>query len=151
LRAIDDAGNETIFTNSNTFSFDTVAPTPSDITFFPLSDSYIVATDSQNIQVNVNPNSGSPITSIKARMELYSNPASYTSVTSVTTGNFSSNYNLSNVDSQRVANNYRPYTFQITEICDQAGNCMAGVPYNTFFNVYADNVNLAQSSITIPS
>lgn len=132
---------------------DDTPPTILDTVLNPVDDTYIPANNARNIQISINPNGGSPTGLIQARMEDRANPAWFTpSITQNNTNTFSSSFNISTVDgSDRNANNYRPYTFQLQQVCDEAGNCLAGTPYTYEYNVYASTINIPSSTISIPS
>lgn len=85
-------------------------------------------------------------------MELFNNPSSFVSINQNNTNTFSYDFNLSRVDgTDRTVNNYRPYTFRVTEVCDEAGNCMSSVPVTYTYNVYADGYNASNSTVSFPN
>jgi len=103
----------------------------------------MVANAARTVQVTVDTAGGSPTSSIKTQMENATNPATFLSINQNNTNNFSYDFNLSRVDgSDKVVNrNYRPYSFSVTEICDEAANCLTSVPIAYTYNVYANGYN----------
>jgi len=103
----------------------------------------LLATTSQAFNFSFN-DGGSPV-SIYGQIEDVNNPSNF-----ITTFNpssyaysFSMNQNISKVDGvgDRWADNNtaRQYTYNITSICDQAGNCAStGLPKIFLYNVYAN-------------
>ena len=59
------------------------------------------------------------------------------------------NLNMSLVDgSDRLSpQNYRPYSLSLNQVCDEAGNCISGLPNNYDYNVYAASIDNGVSSI----
>lgn len=59
------------------------------------------------------------------------------------------NINLSLVDgSDRTTWNYRPYTLSLNQVCDEAWNCISGLPSDYTYNVYAADVDSGNSNLS---
>lgn len=98
---------------------------------------------------------GAPV-SITAQFEDFSNPAATLPVTNTPTYgyNFTSTQNISLVDSDRFAdgNTARQYSYNISNTCDQAGNCNPGVRvfnYNVYANPNSAWTNLVQDMASL--
>jgi hypothetical protein len=136
---------------------DNTAPTTSDITTTinatnyttaTILNAYFTASNNKNIDINVNVAWWSPITLINWSFEDFNNSAwfiapAFTSVTSPLTKNL----NISLVDNNLGTNNYRDYTYNITKVCDQAGNCTNNIAVFTY-HVYAGSINSLNSNVT---
>ncbi len=133
---------------------DDTYPAASDLSSIPIDNWYLKATNSKNITITADANWWSPIVKIKWKYEKYDSVWSYNSEKVSTSDNNSSTKdkletteNISLVDNNRNTNNYRPYNYKITEVCDEAWNCSNNV--KTFhYNVYANNIDSSYSSIT---
>ncbi len=64
-----------------------------------------------------------------------------------TDGYFNFNWDLRNVDLDRLSNWSREYTLTITKICDQAWNCWNWT-FNHNFNVYANTLNITTKTVS---
>ncbi len=134
--------------------FDDTPPSSSDITSNQTNGWYFRASTSFPISISWNASWWSPITLLQWQFEDF-NSTSMNSAKSSTSDNNSStsnvletNENISKVDtSDRTSNNYRNYLYNITNICDEAGNCTVN-PTSFSYNVYAWYVNLWNSSIS---
>jgi len=81
-----------------------------------------------------------------ADIEDYNNPSATLPVW-LTSNGF--NINLSLVDgSDRVTGNYRPYTLNLNQVCDEAWNCISGLPNDYIYNVYAADIDSGNSSLS---
>ncbi len=88
---------------------------------------------------------GSPINFIQVDTENENTLAPvdiYTSVTSF----LSFIWNMRNVDSDILVNGGREYTFNLTDICDEAWNCWSGIDPK-IHTVYANTTNIAQHAV----
>jgi len=142
---------------SPVIKFDTKAPTINDIdasSFIPHPSWALEANSSQSIRFEVDTNAWSWLKSITANME---SPYSVNQVVSKTQNNnstYSQFFNTSIVDGndrRRDNNTAREYTFTITELCDQAGNC-ANIPAAKYdYNVYANARNIHTSNTRVIS
>lgn len=134
---------------SNTITcqkYDDTPPSPSDITSSQISGWYFRATNSFPINVTWNASGWSPITLIQWQFENLSNHLSFNSIRSTNSNILSGTENISIVDGlDRNSNNYREYSYIITNICDEAGNCTT-TPVTFNYNVYAWHINNSQSS-----
>lgn len=144
-----------IRTYSQVYRIDRTPPVPSDITWnwVTKNNTYITAKLSENFSISVWPSGWAPITSIQGRFERANTPATtwniltiWESVSSLTS-TLNLNRDIRSVDNQRTTNNFREYLFRITEVCDEAWNCMINSQKPTYtYNVYANYVNAANSS-----
>ncbi|MDD3145139.1 MAG: hypothetical protein PHV23_03415 [Candidatus Gracilibacteria bacterium] len=134
--------------------YDDIPPVAVDITSSITNGDYFRASSSVPISVVGLSAGGSPITLLQGQFENTTNPASLNSVKSSTSDNnpgtlnvLETNEDISMVDGSDITtNNYRPYSYNITNICDEAGNCLAN-PASFTYNVYAGYINSSLSSV----
>ena len=135
-RAVDRAGNASAFVTSSTrVVVDTVPPDWSELAVSPANGTNVLATDSFQVSFVPSFTSGAPFKSVSASMEKFDD---YTSFYPVAPLGPTGTLNVSLVDGpDRQATGGRPYTLNLSGLCDFADNCVGGShPY--VFNVYAD-------------
>jgi hypothetical protein len=147
----DNASNQTTV-NYSIANIDKTIPVISDITWnwVNLNNTYFIANNSKNFDISVGTNGWSPIESIKWQFEK-SNANALENLTSSTNGNLSVTRNVSLIDhwvspSDLNANNYRLFTFKVTEVKDAAWNIMSPLPTFTYY-VYAWDIDLTKSTV----
>jgi len=133
---------------------DDTYPNSWDLSSNPTDDSYLKAINSKNITIYADENWWSPIVKIKWEFENYNNPGNYNSEKESDNDNNSSTLdqletteNISLVDNNRNSNNFRDYPYNITEVCDEAGNCSTDVRIFNY-NIYANDIDSWKSSIS---
>jgi len=133
---------------------DDIYPNSWDLSSAPTDDSYLKAINSKNITIYADENWWSPIVKIKWEFENYNNPGNYNSEKESDNDNNSSTLdqletteNISLVDNNRNSNNFRDYPYNITEVCDEAGNCSTDVRIFNY-NIYANDIDSWKSSIS---
>ncbi|MCH8518879.1 hypothetical protein LAT59_03915, partial [Candidatus Gracilibacteria bacterium] len=139
----DNAGNEATVTSPRTLQIDTTTPTIADIS--NSNPENLLANSSYTYQFSVGNNSGAPIVSVSGVRERHGSEDINLSF-SCTSSNCSVPWNISRVDNFRLANGSRQYTFRITEMCDEAGNC-SDETRNYNHNVYPDTVSTITSEL----
>ncbi len=114
---------------------DTTIPDPN--TFTNTTATSLLATTSQAFGFTYN-DGGAPV-AIRSVFEDFMNPASTISVFAPSAYAYmhTSNQNIQNVDLERGPIGARPYTYRVTQICDQAGNCWSGTR-DYSYDVYAN-------------
>jgi len=128
---------------------DDTYPSWDDLSSDPSDESYLKAVDNKDIVISADDNWGSPIVKITWKYEKHDDPWEYNDEISSDNDNDSSTKdkletteNISLVDNNRNSNNYRQYLYDITEVCDEAGNCSSDVrifKYNIYANyIYTD-------------
>lgn len=122
------------------YMIDKTAPTAADISNSMPND--LLANNSFSYSISAGTNGGSPITSIAANSENYTNI--WTTPRNASSWNLSFAWDMSDVDLDRWGNGWRQYTFRVTSICDQAGNC-GSLTYARNHNVYS-NTNLLSTT-----
>ncbi|MDD2907715.1 MAG: hypothetical protein PHH98_03685 [Candidatus Gracilibacteria bacterium] len=140
-------------TNSITCrKYDDTPPSASDITSSILSGGYFRATNSLPINITGSDGGEAPIVVLQGQFENGNNElalnaakSSNSDNNSATLNNLETNEDISKVDNYRTVNNYRNYTYNITNICDEAGNCTIN-PTSFNYNVYAGYINFVNSS-----
>jgi hypothetical protein len=126
--------------------FDDTPPLASDITSNQTNGWYFRASASFPISISWNASGWSPITLIQWQFESSSNHLAFNSIKSTNSNILLTTENISIVDgSDRNLNNYREYSYRITNICDEAGNCTTN-PVTFNYNVYAWHIDNSQSS-----
>ncbi len=130
--------------NYNITHIDKVSPVTSDVSSNLSESTYNLATNSKNINISVQNAGWSPINLIEAEFENTAN--NWTVSYSSTSSSLNKNVDISNVDNDINSNNYRDYTYNITKVCDQAGNCTNNIADFTY-HVYANNTDTSSSSI----
>lgn len=130
-------------------TYDDIPPTISDITWnwLDLNNTYFSANNSKNFSISVDSSWGSSIVSIKWEFE--KNNVSNNTKDSLSSINSSLivDRDVSNIDINKWINNYRDYTFNITEVKDEAWNLMTSLPIYTY-HVYAWNADSTNSLVT---
>lgn len=134
--------------------YDDTPPNAWDITSSITNWWYFRATNSIPISIIWNSAWWSPIAVLEWQFESSTVPTSFNSAKLSSTDNnpwtldkLETNENISKVDNSRTVNNYRSYSYNITKICDEAGNCLAN-PISFTYNVFAWFVNPWLSSTT---
>lgn len=137
ILAYDIAWNVWTITSSNVKKIDTVAPIPGDVTTPPFN---LLAVSSYNYQINISDGGESPISGIEWYSE-NTNNGNINIFHSSSSSNLGFSWDISKVDNYISANWGRQYTFRLTKICDEAGNCWNGSQdYN--HSVYANTTNI---------
>lgn len=134
--------------------YDDIPPVAVDITSSITNWDYFRASSSVPISVVWLSAWWSPITLLQWQFENTTNPASLNTAKSSNSDNnpwtlnvLETNEDISKVDwSDITLNNYRPYSYNITNICDEAWNCLAN-PASFTYNVYAWYINSSLSSV----
>jgi len=137
FRSRDNAWNIYSYSNVATIKIDRTPPTVSDITNSNASN--LLTNNNYTYQFNVSINNGSPIDEIRGVREQHNTEAIDVAFT-CNSSNCSIPWNISRVDNFRAANGSRQYTFRITSICDQAGNCWNGTQ-NYTHNIYPNTIS----------
>lgn len=133
-------------TSTDIVRIDMTAPVPANLT--NATNVNLLATNSQAFLFNFN-DGGAPI-SLTSQIENWNNPSAWITVFNPSGYAYSqtSNQDIHIVDgSDRITdgNTARQYTYRVTKICDQAGNCWTGTrDYN--YNVYA-NPNASATTV----
>lgn len=139
LLITDNAGNTTYINNTNIIKVDTVFPVANDVSSSLSWSLYHTAIDNKSVSINVSNASWSPINIIDWSFEDYITPSWFIPYSS-TSSPLTKPLNISIVDNDRTANNYRDYTYNITRVCDEAENCTNNIKTFTY-HVYAWNIN----------
>ncbi len=114
----------------------------------------LLANDSYNYWITISENGWSPVKDISYSIENHSNTSSTEyfneSVTYLpspaNTYSYRFDWNIENVDIDRIPNWSREYSFIITQICDEAGNCSNFTNWNVYNHaVYSNTTNIASS------
>ena len=127
---------------------DNTPPSPSDVTS-SLSDGWYYMANIANISITWVPGTGSPIVRIDSEFEEASNEGSlFVRSYSGSVSSFLEDFSKVDVDNRNdvTVNNYRPYTHNITLVCDEAWNCVNDIKTFTY-NIYANNVNTWVSQV----
>ena len=128
---------------------DNTPPSPSDVTS-SLSDGWYYMANIANISITGVPGTGSPIVRIDSEFEEASNEGSlFVRSYSGSVSSFVEDYSKVDVDNRNdvTVNNYRPYTHNITLVCDEAWNCVNDIKTFTY-NIYANNSDAWVSQIS---
>jgi hypothetical protein len=141
-------------TGTSLYQLDTVNPDINEYT--TTTPTNLLATNAQNFSFNyANSAGGSPVR-ITSGIEDWNNPVLWISVfnPSVYAYTHNSNQDIHIVDgADRIADGFtaRQYSYRVTSLCDQAGNCaIAGFPRLYNYNVYSNpnsTVNNTFSSV----
>ncbi len=108
--------------------------------------SNMLAIDNYTYNFNVVENGGSPIVRVDYRYE-DANSTALSGVIVDTAAPWGQSWDIRRVDNQRWANGGRQYTFRVTRICDEAGNCASG-NRNYNHNVFSNTLNITASKIS---
>jgi len=148
IRVYDYAWNYNYKINNWLIKFDITNPSESEITPNPAYWSYFVANDNKTILYTTS-SSGSPITEINTTLEKYNDKNSSNSLKFDTSNNFkkyNNDLSIVNISQNDITSwNYRPYTFHLWNVCDEAGNC-TDFNKNYYYNVYANDVDFPWNS-----
>jgi len=129
---------------------DDTPPAVSDVSTPSPAPGSLLATSSQNVTLSLNAAGWSPGDIIEARFE-NTNNQNYGSTQSYTNGNLSYNWDVRNVDNYRLSNGSRQYSFKLTRLCDEAGNCISNTGTNGLvrydYNVYANTNSIGTKSV----
>lgn len=122
---------------------DTTPSIPIDITPPPLN---LLANSTYNYTVTISTAWGAPITLVEWSTENSNDESSSTTFLD-NASPWTQSWNISNVDNFRKdPEGWRKYTFGITKVCDEAGNCWSGVQ-NYDHNVYSDTKNTITKTV----
>ena len=137
--------------------YDDTPPVSLNITSAQPDNDYFLANNNQIFNINWDAAWWSPIILIEWQFEDNNDDTLFNAVKSSVSDLNPSNKSelstledISNVDGFIKPKKYREYTYNITKICDEAGNCISSPPYpKTFnYNSYANNIDLVKSSVT---
>ncbi len=126
---------------------DNTPPQASDVTINYPSGTNFLATTNQNFSVSVTDWWWAPINSIQATFERWDTPNIQWWILSSASSPLSINVSIRAVDNDRQANWSRSYLLRITNICDEAGNCLS-TPIDRTYNVYSNSLNLWVKDVT---
>ncbi len=125
--------------------FDNIKPQASDCTDIN-EYKFLYANTNQEIQVTCNNAWGSPIIFIKADFENLDNENIQNPEKSSNSNVLTTYENISKIDNFKEVWNYRKYTYNLKEVCDEAQNCNSN--FKTFeYYVFADKIDTNKSEI----
>lgn len=141
FRVKDIAGNWFVYSNVATVKIDKKSPKIIDITNNIPSD--LLANNNYNYDFTISSDSGSPIVRVEWTKENFDNENT-TSFIDTDNSSWLQYWDISNVDNYRQSNWSREYSFTITKICDEAGNC--STPNHSYnHNVYANTESISEN------
>ena len=129
-------------------NIDTTPPYFSDISWNwkTLSWTYLIATNDENFDIKVSNAWWSPIKKIVWKFEKFNTRNELWDSFETESDTLTSTFNIQNVDNDRNNNNYRDYTYKITKVCDEAGNCTNDIAEFTY-HVHAWQIDDGNSSV----
>ncbi len=127
---------------------DQTNPSSFDVSPTPVNNKNLLATTNQPFSANISVNGGSPIISVETQLENknFGSP----SISHNGTNSVSFNWDISIVDGADQSNGGRQYTWNITKICDGAGNCALNVANYNYY-VFANTSTIAPPTLNTTS